>query len=173
MDSNEFVWANIGVAVGELVFLSLSARYALRATRRVRDRSRLRSFRRTAQAAHGIVVDNQAEWLQGHTSVMALDSAIAVSSNAGGAVFRPVVRFETQDGTPVTFAGRTPSSRQWIVGSSVPVSYDPGNPSNSEVTGETRIRHPLWPLLKLILCLMVLAYLVAAQAFYLMQGVNE
>jgi hypothetical protein len=58
-------------------------------------------------------------------------------------------------------------------GPSAPVSFDPGDPRHAEITGSTRIPHPLRSAVKLIPVLLVLAYLVAAHVYYLRQGINE
>jgi len=77
-----------------------------------------RQLERTGERVQGVVVDNQME-----------------SRTQGRITFRPIVRFRTLAGVETTAVAEQPSFRSHVVGTSVPVVYDPADPSRASVLG--------------------------------------
>jgi hypothetical protein len=69
---------------------------------------------------------------QGQGEVLALEE----SRSQNGTSYHPVVGFQTWNGERVEFRSATgSSSRSYRVGQSVPILYDPANPSDARIHG--------------------------------------
>ncbi|MEO3928870.1 DUF3592 domain-containing protein [Micromonosporaceae bacterium B7E4] len=139
-----WMWlAVLGFPAWFLVFGSLLVR-AVRRHRRVTALSRqLRRFRTRAQHTTGEIIDNQIESAVGRPELRPTVDPFTTNLNIsfmevpgpGGLLFRPIVQFNTSAGEAVRFVGYTPSTRSWVPSTKVPVSFDPDDPENAEITG--------------------------------------
>lgn len=117
-----------------LLILIFAAR---RTRRRWLIRRDLRAFRAAAVQTTGRIVDNLLESRPGRTSSVLLPNVASVVTTHGDLVFWPVVTFTGPTGDNITFTARRPYRRQSLVGAAVGVSYNPADPHEAEITGET------------------------------------
>lgn len=140
----------MGVINAILLIILIFAAYRTR--RRWRIRRDLRAFRASAGHATGRIVDNLLESRRGRV---------------GDLLFWPVVTFTGPAGDDVTFTARRPYRRQFLVGGVIEVSYNPADPHDAEITGETpeprllRIKIALVVILAVVLCWSVVVHLLA------------
>jgi len=124
---------------------------AIRFLRRVRRfGDERRTFLSRAVTATGEVIDNQIESVRGRPELTTAVVHAGGSTHVGfttvpgapGLLFRPIVDFTTGDGRRVRFAAEAASSRSWVPGQLVPVSYDPVNPHRAEITEDGPVPKP-------------------------------
>jgi hypothetical protein len=112
-----FASAGVLVALITLVLLALGIGLVVHGVAKGR---RARQHEQGGERVQGVVVDNQVE-----------------SRTQGRITFRPVVRFRTLAGVETIAVTEQPSFRSHVVGTAVPVVYDPADPSRASVVGRS------------------------------------
>jgi len=112
-NSNDVAITTGSVLVGLITLVPLALGVLLLIFGIVRGR-KARQLGQAGERVQGVVVDNQME-----------------SRTQGRTSFRPVVGFQTLAGREVTTVTEQPSYRSHVVGTAVPVVYDPADPSRA------------------------------------------
>jgi hypothetical protein len=136
--------ASAGVVVGLITLVPLGFGIGLVGYGIVKGR-RARQLEQGGERVHGLVVDNQME-----------------SRTQGRITFRPVVRFRTLAGVDITAVTEQPSYRSHVVGTTVPVVYNPASPSRASVVGRSSGATGL-----IVVGVLVIAFSVCGAAFFL------
>ena len=150
---------------------------AIRFLRRVhRFGDERRTFLSRAVTTTGEVIDNQIESVPGRPESRIFTVHAGGSTHVGsvtvpgapGLLFRPIVDFTTGDGQRLRFAAESGSSRSWVPGQLVPVSYDPVNPGRAEITGNVPVPKPTGAALRVAAhaTLLVSAILILTSALF-------
>jgi hypothetical protein len=95
-------------------------------------------FSRVGIPAEGVIVDNQME-----SRSTTGDNGLPPRSYL---MFRPAVRFRTQQGQELTVVARNASRRSYLTGTSVAVLYDPQRPTEIRLTAQRGMSAGVIPL---------------------------
>lgn len=147
--------------VWAIVLLSFGAGGVLVVRRTMRDMDRSRHLDMVSRHTTGTVMDNQ---MRSHSGG---------PHSSGYVRFHPVIRYLTDDQREIVCVGPIGSRQSFLVGTTVPIRYDPGDPQHVEVTGGEGSRTTNWGCgiaLGIALLLVAVAVALGACAVVLQQS---